>query len=227
MTSWRSIYWGATPQTSYNAHGKIVNDDDTILPIDGSVLVGDGKDVPEGSYMNLETGKVQLECVSEEPSSRPATWTCVPQTADGNKAIIETFDRVDGDSDRCDTFAEAVVPTTSHPVAQPQPDDTAPTFATCTTCSMLACLLSPTNGTCQLSDEDCITTVVDQSAGREITRGCAIATDPDNDLECDDIETRVLSSGVTCRYYCDGKTHPNCNKPPQLLPQSNTLISFP
>ena len=40
----------ATPQTTYNAHGKIVNGDDTILPIDGSVLVGDGKNAPKGSY---------------------------------------------------------------------------------------------------------------------------------------------------------------------------------
>jgi hypothetical protein len=233
----------ATRQTTYNAHGKIVNGD-TILPIDGSVLVGNGKTGPKGSYMNLETGKVQLECVAEQPSSTPDTWTCVPVTADGDKHIIETFDRVSARTS-CDTFVTPTIPTTSLPPTPQNPvppqgqppthDPTDGSIAHCTTCNMLACLLQPTVGDCTSSAEVCYTQVIDKSAGREITRGCVDPkTWPDNsagvpgpdarDLECNDIETRVLSSGVTCRYACDGKAHPNCNAPPQLLPVVNTQI---
>jgi hypothetical protein len=234
----------ATRQTTYNAHGKIVNDDDTILPIDGSVLVGDGKIAPKGSYMNLETGNVRLECVAAQPSSTPATWTCVPQTADGDKHIIETFD-LDKANTRCDRFVTPTIPTTSSPPvpvvpAQPpgQPATHNPAdgeLAHCTKCEMLKCLLSPDVDNCDSSAEVCYTQVVDKSAGREITRGCVDPkTWPDNNAgvpgpdarnaECNDIETRVLSSGVTCRYACDGKAHPNCNAPPQLLPVVNTQI---
>jgi hypothetical protein len=234
----------ATPQTTYNAHGKIVNGDDTILPIDGSVLVGDGKNAPKGSYMNLETGNVRLECVAAQPSSTPATWTCVPQTADGASHIIETFDLAKANT-HCDRFVTPTIPTTSLPPepVKPVPNPGDPNthnpsdglFAHCTSCNMLACLLSPTEGDCSSSAEVCYTQVIDKSAGREITRGCVDPkTWPDTNsgvlgpdarnAQCNDIETRVLSSGVTCRYACDGKAHPNCNAPPQLLPDLNTQI---
>lgn len=99
----------------------------------------------------------------------------------------------------------------------------------CTTCSMLECLLSPARGECDGDTEVCFTQVVDQQAGRAITRGCvdineAKSLHDANEPSCADIESHVLSSGVTCYMACDGNAHPNCNHPPQLLPDDGTQL---
>lgn len=119
-------------------------------------------------------------------------------------------------------------PTTTTP--QPTTTTPAPVVATCTKCSMLACLLSPSVDACSTNSEEfCLTTVVDTQAGREITRACATraqcsSADWVNSAECSDIESRVLDSGVTCRYCCFGN---NCNLPPQLLPTKDTVYHAP
>jgi hypothetical protein len=45
-----------------------------------------------------------------------------------------------------------------------------------------------------------------------------------NHVQCADIETRVLTAGVICRYCCTGH---NCNRPPQLLPDPATIFLQP
>ena len=209
-------------QSTYPVSGKIVSTNTSVMSIDGSVLVG--KPVAKGTYMNLETLDLTMECYTEEASPTPPTWTCVPgHGSEGFKLAVQKFDLVKGTSNRCDTFVTPTIPETSHP---PVPDTT---YATCTVCTNLACLLAPTSGQCANNDDVCTTAVKDEARGREITRACTNETDALNSVasnspDCAKIETQVLSQGVTCSYACDGETHPNCNKPPQLLPKPETLL---
>lgn len=207
-------------QTTVPISGKIVNSDDTILPIDGSVLVG--KD--NGAYMNLETGSVLLECYSAQPSSTPDTWTCVP-SQNGSAHIVETFVRVHGGSDRCDLFAKPDIP---HPVDNPPllPPKVSG-INTCTDCAMLDCLLNPQTVTCP-EDQVCGTTVQDLNQGRQIRRQCIVPPTTANPPQCAGIETHVLpNTADVCTYACDGNKFPTCNRPPQLLPATETLIPVP
>ncbi|KAL8617093.1 hypothetical protein ACOMHN_014264 [Nucella lapillus] len=96
----------------------------------------------------------------------------------------------------------------------------------CTTCTDLDCLLAPRVVRCPPDSSFCLITVSDSGHSRSIARGCADQAKCDSirhATDCAHVES-AYHSGTVCEFCCSVD---NCNRPPYLVPQTNTRYPQP
>lgn len=96
----------------------------------------------------------------------------------------------------------------------------------CTDCNGLRCLIAPTVSDCPGNQFFCLTTVEEAASGRLISRSCATQSQCDTFFTSDDqalcslADNQILPRGTFCHFCCLGN---NCNNPPQVTPNRETL----